>query len=260
MNTELQSIAQTAAAAGLIPRAELTWPARANGLQIVDAATLAIADEERGACKDFIKKIHAEEDPVCKSAWDNWQLTTQHRATRLKPFEEGVEVYDRNIKQWERDEVQRARDAQRAIEQAAYAKRIAEQEKVVEHVETTGGTVGEVRSAATAPTPLPIGPAEVMQTPSAPRRGKTARVVEDWKGEVTDLFAFVNFALLGTDPPKEVLDWVASHARRELVSLLQADKIALGSIARSTKGTMEVPGLRIWDEGKVTTVGGKVGA
>lgn len=245
MNTDLQPIAQTAAAAGLIPRTELAWPERAQALKIVDAATLAIADEERGACRDFIKQIHAEEDPVCKSAWENWQLTTQHRAKRLKPFEDGVGVYDRNIKDWERAEVQRARDAQRAIEQAAYTKRIAEQEKVVEHIETTGGTVGEVRSAATAPTPLPIGPAEVMQTPAAPVRGKTARVVEDWKGEITDMWALLEFAV--------------KNNRRELIALVQPDKMAIGSIARSTKGAMEVPGLRIWDEGKVTTVGGKAG-
>ncbi len=219
MNTELQPIAQTAAAVGLIPRIELAWPQRAEALKIIDAGTLAIADEERGVCRDFIKSIHAEEDPVCKSAWDNWQLSTKHRAERLRPFEESIDVYDRGIKAWNQLEIQRARDAQRAIEQAAYQKRIAEQEKVVEHIETTGGTVAEVRSAATAPAPLPIGPAEVMQTAAAPVRGRTARVVEDWKGEITDLWAFCEFAV--------------KNNRRELIALLQGDKTAIGSIARS---------------------------
>jgi len=245
MSTDLQPIAQTAAAAGLIPRTELAWPERAKALQIVDASTLAIADQERGICRDFIKQIHAEDDPLCKSAWDTWQLACADRAKRLKPFEDSITVYDREMKAFDAREKQRVRDEQRRIEQAKYTETVVEREKVVEHLETTGATVGEVKAAITRPMPLPIGPAEVMQTPAAPAKAKTSRVVEDWKGEITDMWAFLEFAV--------------KNNRRELVALVQPDKTAIGSIARSTKGTMEVPGLRVWDEGKVTTVGGKAG-
>lgn len=242
---ELQPIAQTAVAAGLLDRTDLAWgPERAKSLAIINAATLAVADTERGICRDFIKQIHEEDDPLCKSAWDTWQLACQDRTKRLKPFEESVGIYDREMKAFDAREKQKARDAQRAIEQAAYQKTIVEREKVVEHVETTGGTVSEVRAAITAPAPLPIGPAAIMQTTAAPIKAKTSRVVEDWKGEITDMWAFCEFAI--------------KNNRRELIALLAGDKGALGSIARSTKGTMEVPGLRIWDEGKVTTV--KAGA
>lgn len=243
MPTDLQPIAQTAVAAGLIPRIELAWPDRAKALQIVDAATLQVADEERGACRDFIKQIHAEEDPVCKSAWDNWQLSCAHRAERLKPFEESVAIYDRGMKAFDASEKQKAREAQRRIEAAAYTATATEREAVVEHVENTGGTAGEVKSAIERPMPLPIGPAKVMETAAAPVKAAKSRVVEDWKGEITDMWAFCEFAV--------------KNNRRELIALLAGDKTALGSIARSTKGAMEVPGLRIWDEGKVTSLAPK---
>lgn len=242
----LQPIRETAAKAGLIPRTELAWPERARALRVVDATTLAVADEERTVCKNFIKQIHEEDDPLCKSAYDTWQLACKDRATRLKPFEESIELYDGGIKTFDAAEKQRARDEQRRIEQEAYQRQLVEREAVVEHVESTGGTVGEVKAAIERPLPLPIGPAEVMRTPAAPIKAKASRVVEDWKGEITDMWAFLEFAV--------------KNNRRELVALVQPDKVAVGSIARSTKGAMEVPGLRIWDEGKVTSLAGKAGA
>jgi len=232
----------------LIPEDErlaLAWPERAAALQIVDARTFQLADAERSGCKDFIAQIHAEEDPVCKSAWETWQKSTQHRTERLKPFENSVQIYDRRMNAFEDAEKERAREAQRAIERAAYQKQLEEREQVVEHVEATGGTVGEVTSVIERAIPIPVGPSEVMQTAAAPIQANDSRKLPNWKGEITDMWAFCEYAV--------------KNNRRELIALLTGDKTAVGAIARSTKGAMEVPGLRIWDEGKRASLPTKAG-
>lgn len=240
-------------------RLTLPWPERANTLQINDAATFQVADSERAVCKDFIKQIHAEEDPVCKSAWDNWQLSTQHRSERLKPFETSVDVYDTNMKAWNTAEKQRAREAQRAIEAAAYTRTIVEREAQVEHIENTGGSIGEVRSVVERPVALPVAPAAVMATAAAPAKPLNSRIAEKWCGEVTDVYALVEFALVGPTPPPEVKAWIQTHARRELLAMLTQDKSACNSLSNSTKGAMSVPGVRFWDEGKVASLPKKKG-
>ncbi len=122
---------------------------------------------------------------------------------------------------------------------------MVEREAVVEHVETTGGTVGEVKSIVERPLPLPIAPAAVMQTAAAPAKAKASRVVENWLGEITDMWAFCEFAV--------------KNNRRELIALLAGDKTALLATARATQGALDVPGLRIWDEGKVASLPKKAG-
>jgi hypothetical protein len=113
------------------------------------------------------------------------------------------------------------------------------------HVEATGGTVGEVKSVIERAVILPVAPQAVMQTPAAPIKAATSRVVENWLGEITDMWAFCEFAV--------------KNNRRELIALLTGDKTAILSIARSTKGTMDVPGLRVWDDGKVQSLPKKAG-
>lgn len=239
-------ISQVAHQAGLIERTELAWPERAKGLKIIDAATLAIADEERGACKDLIAKAHERHDPTCASAYKTWQLKCAERKTDIDPLEEAVAIYDRSKIDFARAEKERAAAEQRRIEREDYQRQLEQREAVVEHVEATGGTVGEVQSIAERSVPLAVAPAEVMQTAAAPVKSKAAPVLENWKGEITDMWAFLQFAV--------------QNNRRELAGLVTGDKIAIGSIARSTKGAMDVPGLRIWDDGKVTSAPKKAGA
>lgn len=251
MNTDMVPVSQVAVTAGAIDRTELAWPERAAGLKIVDAATLAIADEERGACKDLIAKAHERHDPTCASAYKTWQLKCEERRLDIEPLEAAVGTYDRNKIEFHRLEKQREREAQRKLEQASYTESVTEVEKAVEHIEATGGTPVEVRSVAERPVPIPIAPTKVTETPAAAVRSKAAPVLENWKGEITDQFAFVMHAVLGVEPPKEVLAWVNSHVRRDLLVLLQPNKGAILSTARVVKNTTEIPGLRIYDEGKV---------
>jgi hypothetical protein len=260
MNTDMVPVAQVAVQAGAIDRTELAWPERAAGLKIVDAATLATADEERGACRDLIKKAHERHDETCASAYKTWQLKCAERKADIDPLEAAVAIFDRGMKDFDAKEKQRAREAQRAIEAAAFTETVVEREAVIEHVETTNGTPVEVKAVMERPVTMPVAPTRVMETAAAPVRAAGSLVLPSWKGEMTDQFAFVMNAVLGAKPPKEVQDWVDAHVRRDLLVLLQPDKGAILSTARVVKDTTTIPGLRIWDDGKVQSTPKKAGS
>jgi hypothetical protein len=221
-------------------RLSLPWPERAAALQIVDAQTLQLADSERSGAKDLIALAEAKHKRTCDDTYKAWQSALAHRKSELEPLLQAVESYDRAMKAWDQKQKEQAREAQRQIERAAYQKQLEEREAVVEHVEATGGTVGEVKSVIERAVILPVAPHAVMQTAAAPIKAPKSRVVENWMGEITDMWAFAEFAV--------------KNNRRELIALLTGDKTAILSIARSTKGTMDVPGLRVWDDGKVQSL------
>lgn len=235
-------------------RLTLAWPERAKALKIVDASTLQLAADERNGAKDLLTLAHTNNDPICQSAWNTWQLALADRKKETDPLEQAIKVYDASIIAFDREQKRLAAEAQRQIEAAAYTAEVVEQEKVIEHVENTGGSVGEVKSAIDRPVSIPVAPRAVMQTPAAPAKAVgLAKVRENWKGEVTDVWALVNFAMVGPKPPKEVQDWIDAHARRELISLLCQDAAACTKQAAATKGAMSVPGMRFWDEGSVAS-------
>jgi hypothetical protein len=226
-------------------RIALAWPQRAAALKIVDSQTFQLADDERAGAKDLIKAAEAKHKPTCDKTYQAWQAALAHRKSEIDPLTQAVEIFDRNMKAFDALQKQKARDEQRRIEREAYQKQLEERELVVEHVEATGGTVGEVQSVIERAVPIPVAPHAVMQTPAAPAKPVNSRILENWKGEIVDMWAFCEYAV--------------KNNRRELIALLTGDKVAILRIAGSTKGAMEVPGLRIWDDGKVASLPKKAG-
>lgn len=259
--TELQPVGQIAQAAGLVKREELPWPQRAAALKIVDATTLQLAVDERGGAKALLDLATANHKPICDAAYSTWQIALADRKKESEPLDEAIKIFDKGIIEWDRAEKRRLADEQRRIEAAAYTAQAVEQEKVVEHVEATGGTVLEVKTVAERPVTIPVAPTEVMRTAAAPPKPVgISKVKENWKGEVTDPRALVLFAVVGAKPPAEVQAWIDAHWRPELLSMLKADLVACNSLATSTKGAMQVPGVRFWDEGSVASTPKKAGA
>jgi hypothetical protein len=255
-NLTLVKSGEVARAAGVavVDRTELPWPQRAAAIKIIDKATLDLATEERTAAKDLIEEAHRRHDPTCSSAHQTWQLALSERKKDIDPLEKAVSILDLAIKAWSSAEALRVAQEQRRLEEEARQKQLEEREEVIVHAETMGASPVEVQSLIEAPIPAPV----VYERPAPAVKPQGAIVKEAWKGEHTDLWAFVQFAVLGAEPPPEVLEWVRKHSRRELVSLLASDRPAVNSFARSTKNAAAIPGLRIWDDGAVASSPRKV--
>ncbi len=259
--SNLVSISQVAHQTGLIERTELPWPERAKALKIVDAVSLQLAVDERAGALDLKKLAEANNKRTCDATYAAWQSALEDRRKEVQPLEEAIKTFDQLIIEWDRKEKRRLADEQRAIEAAAYTQEAVEQEKVIEHVEATGGTPLEVKSVAGRPVMIPVAPRAVMTTPTAPAKPVgISKVRENWKGEVLDMRALVMFAVVGAEPPAEVEAWIKSHFRPELLSMLKPDLVACTSLATSTKGAMQVPGVRFYDEGSVASTPKKAGA
>jgi hypothetical protein len=261
METQMQTARAVAQTAGLLNRIELPWPERAAALAIVDAQTLQLAVDERGGAKALLDLAQANNKPICDATYAAWQQALEDRRKETVPLETAIKTFDQAIIEWDRKEKRRLADEQRAIEAAAYTQQAVEQEKVVEHVEATGGTPLEVKTVAERPVVIPVAPTQVMRTAAAPPKPTgISKVRENWKGEVTDQRALVLFAIVGAKPPAEVQAWIDAHWRPELLSMLKPDLVACNSLATSTKGAMQVPGVRFWDEGSVASAPTKRGA
>lgn len=237
----IPSVGQVALEAGLgVDRTELPWPQRAKALTIVDPTTNQLAADERAGVKALIDEAHKRHDPVVAAAYRTHQLAVEERRKDLAPLEEAVKIYDRAMLGWSQEQARIAREVQRQIEQAATQKQLEEREAEIEHAEATGASPVEVKAIAEAPLPAPV----VMARPVLPPKAAGVVMKEAWKGEITDLWAFVQFAV--------------QNNRRELIGLIAQDRPAVNSFARSIKGAAAIPGLRIWDDGQVASSPGKV--
>lgn len=263
MNTALQTLAPVAETA-VVLRTELPWPERAQGLTIKDPETLQLAVDERGGAQELLKLAKSNHKTTCDLAYQTWQSTLEDRRKEVEPLEQAIATFDQKIIAWDRECKRVLADEQRRLEAAAYTVEVVEQEKVIEHVENTGGSRLEVESAIAKPVTIPVAPRAVQgPTAAAPAPVKPTgiqKVRENWKGEVTDVRAMVLFAVLGAKPPAEVQAWVDDHFRPELLSMLEQNQTACNKLADSTKGALVVPGVRFWDQGSVASSPKKVGA
>ncbi len=214
-------------------QAALSWPERAKTLKVIDAATLQLAADERAAAKALIVKAHESFDPICKSAYDAWQVAIRKRAEILDPLEQAVKIYDSAMVAYNREQERIARETQRKLEEEARLRELEEREREIEHAEATGATPAEVASIIERPI---VAPPVVAPAPAKPAG---AVIKQNWKGRISDMRTFITH--------------LVQNKRWELLGLLAEDSPACNKLAGSIKNTGSIPGFEAWDAGSVAS-------
>jgi hypothetical protein len=201
--------AMTAAQEDLETRA-LTLPGQAKALKIVDQQSYQTAAERLLAVAELRREIVEHHAPMKRKAHEAWQAIISAEKKLLDPVAEAERILKAGIATYEAE--------RRAEEQ---------RERELEQAEAEGADAVEVAAMIAAPLPLVAPPAPPMFQAA---RGITTAV--NWKGQVTSLEALVK----------------AIAAGQASVNLVQPNESAINQLARATRGSLQVPGIRFSSE------------
>jgi hypothetical protein len=204
----------------------LTLAEEARALKITDQQSYKTAAERLLAVVGLRREIEQHHAPLKKSAYDAWQQVIAAEKRLLDPVAEAEWIYKAGIAAYEA--AQKRLEAERRAQAEAEARRAAEEarERELEQAEAEGADVEEIAAIANAPLPL-VAAAPVE---SAFKTARNVTTAANWKGEMTSLGSLVK-----------------AIARGEAnVNLVTPNEVAINQLARATRGTLEVPGIRFY--------------
>jgi hypothetical protein len=205
----------------------ITLADQAKALKVVDQESYQTAAERLLAVAALRREIADHHAPLKKAAHDAWQKVIAAEKRLLDPVAEAERIYKLGIADYEAE--QRRIVAQARAKAEAEARRAAEEarERELEQAEAEGADAEEV--AAMIAAPLVVAPPRVEP---AFQQAKGVSVATNWRGEVISLDALVK----------------AIAAGMANTNLVTANGVAINQLARATRGTLQVPGIRFFSE------------
>ena len=209
----------------------LTLAEEARLLAVTDQPSYELAAERLLAVADLRREIVAHHEPLKRSTHAAWQQILAAEKRLLDPVTDAERVYKSAIAAYEGE--QRRIEAEARAKAEAEVRRMAEEqrEREIEQAEAEGADLAEVTAMIAAPLPTirPQGQQPAFQS----ARGITTAT--NWKGEVVSLELLVK----------------AVAAGKATSSLVMANETAINQLARATRGTLEVPGIRFFSQATV---------
>lgn len=208
------------------------YPQRARELSaaIHDDSSFREAAGFAVAIKDFRKKVSEAFDPVVKKAYDAWKAVGELRKRADGPLDEAERIIKNGLATYQIELDRKARideeNRRTAIQKAQ------DDAQLNAAVAAENGGDKTAANAILNESAAPIAP----QTLRENGNGNGVSYREVWKCEVSDLKALVAAVAAGTVP---------------LAALESNDKF-LGQQARSLKGELSYPGVRVWAEKTVS--------
>jgi hypothetical protein len=205
----------------------LTLAEEARALKITDQPSYDLAAERLLAIVELRREIIDHHAPMKRAAHAAWQEVLVAEKKHLDQVAVAEAVYKDKISAYTAE--QRRIEAEARAKAEAEARRLAEEqrERELEQAEAEGADVEEITAMINAP--LVVAPPRVEPAFQAARRITTA---VNWKGQVTSLEALVK----------------AIAAGKANIGLVMANETAINQLARATRGTLEVPGVRFFHE------------
>ena len=208
----------------------LTLADQARRLKIADQQSYALAAERLLGVADLRREIVAHHAPLKKAAHEAWQQVVAAEKRLLDPVTAAERIYKAGIAAYEAE--QRRLDAAARAKAEAEARDLAEEqrERELEQAEAEGADVEEITAMINAP--LVVAP---PQAQPAFQHAKGVTVAANWKGEVVSLEVLVK----------------AIAAGKANINLVMANETAINQLARATRGTLAVPGIRFFSQSTV---------
>lgn len=228
--------------ATVVEQHALTVLEQATALTIQTAEQYVAAAELLKAVKATQAEIAATFDPAITAAHAAHKATLAAKAKHFAPTEQAERLIKDKLRDY--DEAQeriRQEEARRLAEEARRAeetRRVAEAAALEREAVATGDASLLAEAEAIISEPV-VAPVVIVPKATPTVAGISYR--ETWKAEVTDLAQLVRAA--ATNPT--------------LIALLQPNTTAINGMARALKGTMRVPGVRVYSERGVAAGGGR---
>lgn len=205
---------------------------RARDLQIATPEDYEGAGDILKEAKSFQKKVNDWFDPLVKNAHRAWKSLTEKRAETLQPATNVERILKDKMLEYNRKKAEEARKEQERLQAEAEAKARRERERLMKRAETL--KTEEKRQQA-------LQEAEQVQTvqvtveSEAPKQEGVV-IKKTWKAKVVDQKQVIKSALEGTIP----------------ITMIVIDQSALNKFAQMTKGEINVPGVKFYQEESMT--------
>jgi hypothetical protein len=203
----------------------MTLAEQAKALKVIDQLSYDLAAERVLAVADLRREIAAHHEPIKRAAHAAWQGIIAAERKLLDPVVEAERIYKAAIATYEEEQRRLEAEARRLAE--AEVRRQAEEqlEFVLEQAERDGADVEEIAAMINAP--LVVAPPRVEPTF---QQAKGVSIAANWKGEVVSLEQLVK----------------AIAAGQANIGLVTANETAINQLAKATRGTLAVPGIRFF--------------
>jgi hypothetical protein len=210
----------------------LTWPDHAAAMTVTDAASYESAAEFVKGIKAMRKKVESAFGPIVRKAHAAWKEAGAQRKLADEPLALAEQIVKRGMAGWTSEQQRLAHVTARQDE--AELRRRESEDRLAEAVALEAdGEAGMAEALLAAPVIV----APVVAAPQLPTiAGISQRQV--WKAQVDDLPALI--AAAAQDP-----HGVAA-------GLIAVNQVALNGLARSLKGALTVPGVRVYAETSIS--------
>ena len=200
---------------------------QAKALEVTDQRSYDLAADRLLGIADLRREIVAHHEPIKRSAHAAWLQVIAAEKKLLEPVAEAERLYKVKIAAYDAEQRRLAEEARARAE--AEARRLAEEqrERDLEQAEAQGADAEEIQAMCDAPLVVEHAPVE---TTFQPARGVS--VASTWKGDVTSLETLVRAIVAG----------------KANISLVMANETAINQLARATRGTLQVPGIRFYSQ------------
>lgn len=220
----------------------LTWPERARGIAITDRDTCVRASELLIDIKSLRKEVDAAFDPIIGKAHEAHKEACSQKKRAETPLIEAEGILKRALVAFEGEQERLRREEERRLQELARQEEEASRAREAAALEAQANATGDesLRAEAEQLISEPVALPSVYVPPSMPKvSGISFR--ENWR----------------IDPNVDLKALCVAIARGEQpTSLVCANTTALNGLARSLKGQMKVPGVKIVCE-KVASAGSR---
>jgi hypothetical protein len=214
-----------------LERRTATLADEARSLVISDQQTYELAAERLRGVVGLRAEIIEHHREMKQRSHQAWQAVIAAEKKLLDPVAEAERAYKYNIGAYEFEQRRLEEETRARAEAEANARAMADREREIELAEAAGADAHEVAAICAEPLPLVVQ----EQPPPTFRRAAGVSTAHNWKGECVSLAQLLKAIVRGEASP----------------TLVAADQSAINALARATRGTLAIPGIRFYDETKV---------
>lgn len=214
-----------------LERRVLSLPDQARSLKVYDQETYNLATGRLRGCVSLRIEIVDHHKDMKSKAYQAHQAVCAAEKKLLDPVAEAEAILKHSIAVFETEQKRIEDERRRQAEAEERARAEAEREREIEAAEAAGADAEEVAAICAEPLPLkaPTLPEPTFQ------RARGISTANPWKAECTSLQLLVRAIAKG----------------EANIGLVMVNQPALNALARSTRGTLTVPGIKFFSEANV---------
>lgn len=206
---------------------------QARSLEVTDQETYDLAAERLRALVKLRDEIVEHHREMKSRSYQAWQAVIAAEKKLLEPVTNAERIYKQRVAAYQTEQERIAAEARAQADREAQTRAAEQREREIEQAEAAGADAEEV--AALIAEPLPVVLPDLP--PATFQKAAGISTANSWKGQCVSLAQLL----------KAIVEGKAS------IGLVLENQPAINALARATRGTLPVAGIRFYSEPTVRT-------